>query len=81
MTSSLGAVLNAFAGLFNVFPKAVGRIATEPDNDQKSGDEYHNHNAFNESAHIYLVFAFTNLPIDLAIEGPLFWRRTQVVAP
>jgi hypothetical protein len=36
---SLGAVLNAFAGIFNVLAKAVGRVAADPDNSQECGDE------------------------------------------
>jgi hypothetical protein len=36
---SLGAVLNAFAGVLNVLAKAVGRIAADPDNSQEGRDE------------------------------------------
>jgi hypothetical protein len=36
---SLGAVLNAFTGLFNVLAKAVGSVAAGPDNSQECGEE------------------------------------------
>lgn len=36
---SLGAVLNAFARVLNVLAKAVGSVATEPDNSQETSDE------------------------------------------
>jgi hypothetical protein len=39
LLGSLGAVLNAFAGVLNVLAKTVGSVATDPGNNQKAGDE------------------------------------------
>jgi hypothetical protein len=36
---SLGAVLNAFAGVLNILAEAVGSVAADPDNNQEGGDE------------------------------------------
>jgi hypothetical protein len=65
---SLSAVLNAFAGVFNVLAKAVSCVTPHADNRQEGGDEYQNNDAFNKCAHI--VFAY--MPIDVAGGGPLF---------
>ena len=39
LACSLGAVLNAFAGLLNVLAKAVGSVAADSDDSQQGGDE------------------------------------------
>jgi hypothetical protein len=36
---SLGAVLNAFAGVLKVLAKTVGSVAADPGNNQEAGDE------------------------------------------
>jgi hypothetical protein len=36
---SLGAVLNAFAGVLNVLAKTVGSVTADPDNSQEGSDE------------------------------------------
>ena len=75
---SLGAVLNAFAGVLNVLAKAVGSVAADPDNSQESGDDQQNNDTFNECTHICFI-TIVYVLIHLADGGPLFLTRPQAI--